>query len=247
MIRVRHRRPVIGLSTYDDVVSWYAWENKAATLIAEVYLSAVSAGGGAPILLPSIVDPGEVIDRIDAIVLVGGPDVNARRYGGESHVLSRTSSDRRDEFELGLIHAAGAISLPLLGICRGAQLLNVAHNGTLHQHIPELLGHQGHSPGSGRYGTTAVEVRGGSRLAAALGVATFEVDCFHHQAIDTLGDGLEVSARADDGTIEAIEDPDAEFVVGVQWHPEEGSDLRLFEALIDAAERWRSERIGRYT
>lgn len=235
-------RPVIGVSTYDDVVSWYAWVDKAAALVAEVYLSAMWEGGGAPVLLPSIVEPREVIDRVDAVMLVGGPDVGAERYGGEPHALSVASSMRRDEFELRLIEAACAISMPVFGICRGAQLLNVARHGTLNQHLPELLGHEGHSPGGGRYGKTTVRVSGGSRLAGALGVTALDVECFHHQGIDVVGQGLEVTAWAEDGAIEAIEDPGENFVVGVQWHPEEGSDRRLFEALAEAARTWRAAR-----
>lgn len=242
MVGMSVRRPVIGLSTYDDIVSWYAWENKAATLVADVYLNAVWQGGGAPVLLPSVVEPTGVIDRIDGVVLVGGPDVGAERYGGQPHERSHVSSDQRDEFELGLINAAAAIAMPLFGICRGAQLLNIAHSGTLIQHLPELLGHEGHSPGAGRYGTTTVRVSEGSRLADALGVTAIDVECFHHQAIDVVGNGLQISAWAEDGTIEAIEDPDENFVVGVQWHPEAGRDRTLFEAFVEAASKWRRMR-----
>lgn len=230
------RRPLIGVSSYDDVVSWHGWEHTSATLVAEVYLNAVWEGGGTPVLLPSMVEPTDVVDRMDAVILVGGPDVGADRYGVAPHELAHPASHRRDEFELGLIDASLMSSTPLLGICRGAQLLNVARRGTLVQHIPELLGHEDHSPGGGRYGKTRVRVLEDSQLAGALGTTTIEVDCLHHQAIGVVGDGLDVTAWAEDGTIEAIEDPKADFLLGVQWHPEEGSDRTLFAALAAAAE-----------
>jgi putative glutamine amidotransferase len=229
------RRPVVGLSTYNDVVSWYAWEEKAATLVAEVYLDAVSAGGGAPVLLPSALDPSDVIGRLDAVVLVGGPDVGAECYGQESRDSTHPADHRRDAFELALIRAAREADLPLLGICRGAQLMNVERGGTLSQHLPEIVGHEGHSPGHGTYGKIGVALEPGTRVAAALGTTTVEVACFHHQAVDMLGEGLSVVGRAADGTIEAIEDPNLSFALGVQWHPEEDRDVALFRALIEAA------------
>ena len=196
----------------------------------------MARAGGVPVLLPPQEHgAGEVIDRLDALVLTGGSDITPQRYRRQPHPHTKIVRPWRDDWELRLLERALAAGLPVLGVCRGAQLLNVALGGTLDQHIPDALGHQGHCPAPGVFGKTRVALRSGSALAGLLGPEV-KVDCYHHQALDEVAAGLEVTGRSDDGTVEAVELPGRRFVLGVQWHPEEnGEDLRLFEALVAAA------------
>jgi gamma-glutamyl-gamma-aminobutyrate hydrolase PuuD len=175
------------------------------------------------------------LSRLDGLILSGGPDIEPSRYGAEA--LETTGAPRvdRDEAELQLIRAALAADLPLLGICRGLQLLNVARGGTLHQHLPDVLGNSDHAPAPAVYGHHPIEITPGSLLAEALTRTEAEVSTYHHQAIDQLGKGLTVSAVAPDGTIEAIEDQGRAFCLAVQWHPEVEDDRSLFAALVSAA------------
>jgi gamma-glutamyl-gamma-aminobutyrate hydrolase PuuD len=226
--------PVVGITAYEEDARWGPWVERAA-LVPASYVQAVERAGGAAALLP--VQSGHLaalLDRVDALVLSGGPDVGADRYGEEAHPASQEPRVERDEFELALVEEASRRAVPTLAVCRGMQLLNVARGGTLHQHLPDVVGHPGHSPRVGEFAWHAVEVAPRSRLAGILGSAV-EIASHHHQAIARLGRGLEVAARADDGTIEAVEDPDLPYLVGVQWHPEVGADLSLFRALVDAA------------
>jgi len=170
-------------------------------------------------------------------VLSGGPDVDPARYGQQAHERTAQPRTERDAAELALLEAALEQDVPVLCICRGLQLLNVARGGTLHQHLPDVTGHDDHAPQPGTFGRHTVEIDPGSALAGLLGRTTADVATAHHQAIDRLGTGLTVTARAADGTIEGVEDGDRRYLVGVQWHPEAGTDLALMTSLVEAAQK----------
>ena len=229
------RRPLIGLTTYRERAKTLVWDTEFA-LLHNVYVDAVARAGGIPVLLPPQehgVD--EVIASLDALVLSGGSDVDPVRYQQQPHQHTTVVRPWRDDWELRLLERALAADLPVLGVCRGIQLLNVALGGTLNQHIPDTVGHQRHCPSPGVFGETRVALRAGSALARLLGQEA-TVACYHHQAIDKVAPGLEVAGTSADGTVEAVELPGRRFVLGVQWHPEQdGGDLRLFEALVTAA------------
>jgi putative glutamine amidotransferase len=227
--------PVIGLSAYEEQVRWGVWD-VPGVLLPSTYVRSVVAAGGVPVLLPPVPDTAAaVVARLDGLVLSGGPDIDPGRYGAAP--LASTGAPRadRDAAELGLLDAATAAGVPVLGICRGLQLLNVARRGTLHQHLPDVVGTPDHAPGPGTYGRHAVAVDEGSLLARVLGRTSAEVPSYHHQAVDDLGRGLTVTATAPDGTVEALEDRSLPFCLAVQWHPEAGDDLSLFRALVGAA------------
>ncbi|GIH13662.1 gamma-glutamyl-gamma-aminobutyrate hydrolase family protein [Rugosimonospora africana] len=230
-------RPVIGITCYVEDAAWGVWHTTAA-LLPYSYVRQVTAAGAQAVLLPYVAGQGpddlgaDLLGRLDGLLLAGGADVDPRRYGAPAHP-STVSRPDRDAGELALLDAALRADLPVLGVCRGMQLLTVAAGGSLHQHLPEDCGHERHQPAPGRYGEHPVTVTEGSRLHAILGPAP-RVNSYHHQAVADPGT-LAVTARADDGVIEALEDPARRFVLGVQWHPEELPDLRLFEALVAAA------------
>ncbi|MFI9394417.1 gamma-glutamyl-gamma-aminobutyrate hydrolase family protein [Streptomyces bauhiniae] len=224
-------RPLIGVSTYLEAgARWGVWELEAALLPA-AYPRLVSRSGGLPALLPPD-DPAlapEVVARLDGVVVAGGPDVDPARYGAERSPQCGPPAPKRDAWELALIEAALAAHVPLLGICRGMQLLNVALGGTLVQHL------DGHTEAVGVFGAHPVHPVPGTRYAAIQPDGT-SVPTYHHQAIDRLAPGLTPSAHAADGTIEAVELPSAGgWVLGVQWHPEMGTDDRVMRALVAAA------------
>jgi gamma-glutamyl-gamma-aminobutyrate hydrolase PuuD len=199
-------------------------------------VAAVAAAGGVPVLLPPVPSPDaarRAVAGIDGLLLTGGADVAPSRYGAEPPTAPGDLRPDRDAWEPDLLAAALARDLPVLAICRGAQILAVATGGTLHQHVPDLVGHSGHRPGAAVLGTTPVRLAAGSLAARILG-GEVKVPCYHHQAIDRLG-GVEAVGWADDGIVEAVELPDRRFALGVQWHPEDGDDPRLFEALVAAA------------
>jgi gamma-glutamyl-gamma-aminobutyrate hydrolase PuuD len=180
-------------------------------------------------------DAGRLLHRLDAVILSGGPDVNPVRYGEPAHASTSEPRDERDELEATLLRAACGDAVPTLAICRGLQVLNVVRGGTLVQHLPDAVGHSGHSPLPAGHGLHDVRVQPGTLLAESLGWDRAGVPTHHHQAIERLGDGLVATAWADDGTIEAVEDASVPFLLGVQWHPEAGEDLSLFRALVAAA------------
>jgi gamma-glutamyl-gamma-aminobutyrate hydrolase PuuD len=242
----RSAAPVIGLSSYCELARWGPWEQQA-TLIPHNYIEAVASAGGVPVMLPPVPGVEAALDRLDGLIIVGGPDVEPGRYGQQLGPRTTVVRPERDAAELALQHAVLEADLPLLGICRGMQLLNVAFGGTLIQHLPDVVGHDEHSPTPGAMGEHKVSVAPASKLAALLGGhpvpgGALCVPTHHHQGIDKLGDGLVASAWADDGMIEAIEFDGAagevgghKFVIGVQWHPEAGTDPSLFRALVAAA------------
>ncbi|MGW0868496.1 gamma-glutamyl-gamma-aminobutyrate hydrolase family protein [Streptomyces sp. NPDC002611] len=222
---------MIGVSTYlESGARWGVWELEAALLPAGYPRLVRRAGGLAAMLPPD--DPlhaADVVARLDGVVIAGGPDVEPVRYGAEREARTGPPARERDAWELALIDAALAAGVPLLGICRGMQLLNVALGGTLVQHI------EGHAEVVGVFGGHAVKPVPGSLYGGVVPEETF-VPTYHHQAVDRLGEGLVPSAHAADGTIEALELPaHPGWVLGVQWHPEMGDDLRVMRALVEAA------------
>jgi putative glutamine amidotransferase len=242
------RPPLIGLTTYLDQAQTGVWDVRASFLPAVYFQGVTAAGGVAMLLPPQPVDPDiaeRVLDGLDGLVITGGKDVDPAAYGQAPHPATDEPGRQRDAWEFTLLGAALKRELPVLGICRGAQVLNVALGGTLHQHLPDVLGHSGHRAGNAVFNTLPVRTVPGTRLAVLVGESV-DVRCYHHQAIAELGEGLIVSAWDTDGVIEAVELPGNGFALAVQWHPEESlQDLRLFAAIVDAARLYAGERVSR--
>jgi len=226
--------PLIGLTTYREEAAWGVWKQRADVLPAQ-YAAAVEATGGVPVLLP----PSEpaaaaaVVGRLDGLVISGGADVDPERYGEDAHPRTAGWRPDRDAWETALLDAADAIGLPVLGVCRGMQVMAVRAGGVLDQHVPDLVEHEEHSPGADAFGATAVTTVAGTRLAGLVG-AQLSVNCHHHQSVRT-HPGFDASAHAADGTLEAMEVPGERFCVGVQWHPETAADVGLLAGLVTAA------------
>jgi putative glutamine amidotransferase len=240
------RPPVIGLTTYLNRAQLGVWDVPASFLPA-VYFQGVTAAGGVAVLLPpQPVDPDiaeRVLDGLDGLLITGGKDVDPAAYGQQPHPATDEPGPQRDAWEFTLLDAALKRELPVLGICRGAQVLNVALGGTLHQHLPDVLGHSGHRAGNAAFSKLPVRTVPGTRLAALVGESV-DAQCYHHQAVAEVGEGLVVSAWDADGVIEAMELPGDGFVLAVQWHPEESlDDLRLFSAIVEAARAYASGRV----
>lgn len=239
--------PLLGLTTYRQRAQSGVWDVHASFLPG-VYIDGVTRAGGIAALLPPQPVDARIADRViaslDGLVITGGRDVDPAAYGHDPHLETDEPARDRDDWEFALLRAALRKHLPVLGICRGAQLLNVALGGTLHQHLPDVVSHTRHQQGKGVFSTSAVDTVEGSRLAGLIG-ATAAVQCYHHQAIDRLGEGLVISAADGDGVIEAVEMPGEAFVVAVQWHPEESlSDLRIFTGLVEAARTFAQQKVS---
>ena len=229
-------RPLIGLSTYREPARWGVWD-ATADLLPTQYAASVESAGGVPVLLPPQ-DPAyaeDVVSRLDGLVICGGADVDPTRYGEVPQEKTVGWREDRDAWELALVGAAEERGVPVLGICRGMQLMAVQAGGVLEQHTPDVVKHEGHSPGGDRYGTVLVATEPGSRLARLVGTAE-KVNCHHHQSVRS-HPGFVASARAEDGTLEAMERPGDAFCVAVQWHPETQQDAGLFRGLVEAAGR----------
>ncbi|EXF24449.1 glutamine amidotransferase [Nesterenkonia sp. AN1] len=235
------RPPRIALTTYYQEGSWGDWKSIAA-IVPGTYVEGVAAAGGTPVLLPPVGSDPSVLELMDGLIVIGGVDVDPRFYGADRH--ERTSSQpSRDEHDIALTRAALDRGLPLFAICRGAQILNVALGGTLIQHLPDVNPDAAqYQPAPGRYGKVRFTTEPGSRCAQLLGESA-ESPCYHHQALDAVAEGLVVTARAADGTIEAVETTTEPWTLGVQFHPEENrKDARLFEGFIDVARRFAQQR-----
>jgi gamma-glutamyl-gamma-aminobutyrate hydrolase PuuD len=235
-------RPIIGITTYVTPARWSYWELEAALIPAD-YVRAVERAGGRPLLVPpSEEGVEETLDAVDALVFSGGSDIDPELYGEQPHPETFGIHRERDQAEVGLLSAALERDMPVLGICRGIQVLNVARGGVLHQHLPEVVGNELHKHDPpGVFSDHEIEIEPHTRLAEILGDRA-PVKSHHHQGLERLGDGLRVAAHADDGTVEAIEDPSHRFALGVLWHPEAGEDLKLFEALVEEARQYREAR-----
>jgi gamma-glutamyl-gamma-aminobutyrate hydrolase PuuD len=220
------------VTAYLEPARWGEWVREAALLPAP-YIRAVERAGGVPVLLPptSSRGVGALIRGLDGIVLAGGGDIDPALYGAERHPETDPPQPLRDRFELGLVRAVVEADLPFLAVCRGMQVLNVARGGVLVQHLPEVVGHAGHAPAPGRFGMHRVQIGVNSTVGKILG-SFAEVPTSHHQAVKRLGKGLVAVAWTDDQVVEAVELQGHRFGLGVQWNPEEGGDLRLFEALV---------------
>ena len=231
--------PVIGLTTYKQRAQTGVWDVTAAFLPA-VYFEAVQRAGGIPVLLPpqpaSEDVVGRVLDGLDGLIVTGGADVDPARYGQEAGEHTDRPQLERDAWEDALLTAAIDRELPFLGICRGMQVLNVNRGGSLHQHVPDVIGNDRFRLGGGEFATNVVATEPGSELDALVG-ARLPVKSYHHQALDTVGSGLKVTARTDDGIVQAVELEGVAFGLAVQWHPEEDAvdDARLFAGLVSAA------------
>ncbi|MBD0281622.1 MAG: gamma-glutamyl-gamma-aminobutyrate hydrolase family protein [Thermoleophilaceae bacterium] len=232
-------RPVIGICAALERVRWGPWEEVVA-MMPTSYVHAVQAAGGLALVLPpddaAAADPDALIDRLDALILAGGADVDPAAYGARPHPRVGHTVPERDRFELALAHRALERDLPLLGICRGMELLNVARGGTLVQHVPDLVGHEEHRHTLGQFADHDVELEPGSLAALAARAERFAVKSHHHQGVDELGEGLEVTGWSiPDRLAEAVEDPRSRFVLGVLWHPERDESSRFVAALVEEA------------
>ena len=230
------KRPVIGVSAYDLPVAFGQWSDVRSVLAPAAYTASVERAGGLPVVVPPVEGTTELLELLDGLVFTGGSDLDPSLYGQRPHPETTGVHRHRDRAELALIREALRRDMPVLGICRGMQLLNVALGGDLHQHLAS----ETHKGPPGRYTFHDVTVDAGTRLADVLGAGTRTHSC-HHQAPDRLGEGLRASAHAEDGTVEAVEQPAARFAVGVLWHPEE-DEVRgapLFRELVAQATTYR--------
>lgn len=232
------KRPVVGITARTVPVTLQGTD-MVVSLSLQSHVDFLAAAGCVPVVLP--VRPGveQLLDGLQGLLVPGGPDVDPALYGQERHPLTRVASTELDRAELALIGAALTGGLPLLAICRGMQLLNVGCGGTLHQHLPQVTGSDGHRPpGPGfEFGRHVLDLRSGSRIARVFGDDTPKTACHHHQAVDRIGENLTATARTPDGVVEAVEAVGHPFALGVQWEAGQTEDDRLHRALADAARR----------
>ncbi len=232
-------RPLIGITTYREPARWGAWD-QPAVLIPANYVDALQRAGGAVVLLPPDASAAEAVSSLDGVVLSGGADLDPSLYGSEPDVTTDTPRTDRDASEIAVYRAARDRGIPVLGICRGLQVMAIAHGGALLQNLPDLAGSGVHREAPGTFTRHKAIIEPDTLAATVLGPGVREVNSSHHQAVMDAGD-LRISGLADDGTVEVCEDPSAEFVIGVQWHPEVDTDPRLFDALVVAG----AQRTGR--
>jgi gamma-glutamyl-gamma-aminobutyrate hydrolase PuuD len=234
-------KPVVGITTYLTPARFGAWEMESALVPAD-YVRAVERAGGRALLVPPSEDAvEETLDALDGLLFSGGSDLDPETYGQEAHPQTKGVVPERDRGELALLQAALARDMPVLAVCRGSQVLNVALGGDLVQHLPDIVGDEKHKHTPGEYADHDVTVEPETRLGSLLGDRA-PVKSHHHQGFGRVGKGLRAAARAEDGTLEALEDPSKRFALGVLWHPEAGEDQRLFEALVEEAGAYRADR-----
>ena len=234
-------RPLIGITTYVTPAKWSYWELEAA-LIPVDYVRAVERAGGRALLVPPSEDGvEETLQALDGLLFSGGSDLDPGLYDQEPHDETFGIHEERDRAELALLEAALRRDMPVLAVCRGSQVLNVARGGDLVQHLPDVVGDEKHKHTPGTFADHDVTLESGTRLGSLLGEHA-PVKSHHHQGIGRIGEGLRVAAHAEDGTVEAVEDPGRRFAVGVLWHPEAGDDARLFEELVREAAQYRAAR-----
>jgi putative glutamine amidotransferase len=233
-------RPLIGVCAAVENATFGVWKDEPATLLPLSYARAIHGAGGMMALLPpdrrATENPDELLDRIDALVLGGGADIDAESRGIEAHPETVGTNPDRDNFEIALARGALERGIPLLGVCRGMQILNVACGGTLDQHLPDRLGHDHHRPVPGSWAEHDVRLEPGSLAARAAGTEYLTVKSHHHQGVDSIPDPLLATAWAtDDESVEAIESDDGDFVLGVLWHPEEDASDAVIPTLVSRA------------
>ena len=234
-------RPLVGITTYVVPATFGSWETDSA-LVPHDYVRAVERAGGRALLVPPSSDGvEETLDALDGLILSGGADLDPSLYGQDAHEATDPVDEERDGAELALLRGALERDLPVLAICRGSQVMNVALGGDLVQHLPDVLGDDRHRETPGTFAEHEVQIDGESRLGRVLG-ARAAVKSHHHQGLGRIGDGLTAAAHAEDGTVEALEEPTRRFAVGVLWHPEAGDDARLFAELVQEAAAYRSAR-----
>jgi putative glutamine amidotransferase len=233
------RRPVIGLSMAVEQARYGVW-NELAALLPMNYARAVQRAGGLALMLPPdpfVTDhPDELLDRIDGLVTAGGADIDPGTYGAEPHPATGTTRPERDEFELALLRAALERDMPVLGICRGMQMLNVAAGGGIEQHLPDVVGHEEHRHTPGAFADHRVRIAPGSLAERVIGRDNEAVKSHHHQGLDGLGDDVVATGwSVEDDVVEAIELPGQRFALGVLWHPEEDEASRVVAAVVEEA------------
>ncbi len=246
LVRMGESRPTIGICTALERAQWGMWDRRAALLPYD-YIVAIQAAEGLAFMIPPDArlaeEPGDALDRLDGLILAGGADIDPSSYGAKPHPKTNRTVPERDRSEIGLARGAIERDMPVLGICRGMQLINVALGGTLHQHVPELTGHEDHrrNPGSFDDSDHDVRLEPGSLAALAAGEELHGTKSHHHQGVDEIGEGLVVTGYSTlDELPEAIEAPSRRFVLGVQWHPEADERSRVIGALVDRAREYRS-------
>jgi putative glutamine amidotransferase len=243
-------RPVIGICTGLTRARWGVWDRPVALLPFD-YITAIQQAGGLVLMIPPDPEleesPDEVLELIDGLILAGGNDLDPSAYGADRHAQTDHAVPERDRAELALSRGAIQRDMPLLGICRGMQVMNVACGGSLTQHLPDELGHEEHRPHPGSFEGSdhTVQLREGSLAALAAGETVHNTKSHHHQGVDAIGEGFEVTGHSTlDDVPEAIEAPDRRFVLGVQWHPEADEQSRVIGALVEEARAYRDARVS---
>lgn len=236
------RRPVIGICARTAPITLQG-SDMVVSLALHSHVAFLSEAGCTPLLLPLLPGAEGLVGRLDGLLIPGGPDLDPALYGEDAHPATRAMSPDADRAELALVRTALDAALPVLAICRGMQLLNVLHGGTLHQHLSDITGHDGHRPRTPSFtlGRHPLKLQPGSRIAGVLDEDEPETACHHHQAVGRLGAGLTATGWAEDGTVEAIEVTDHPFAIGVQWESGQTADKRLHQALAQAAGRPKNE------